>query len=41
MHIFLSPHHDDICFSLGHLAGRGGGDLVNLFTRSQYVAVAI
>jgi len=41
MHIYLSPHHDDICFSLGHLARRCGGDLVNLFTRSRYVAVAM
>jgi len=38
MHIYLSPHHDDICFSLAHFAGRYGGDLVNLFTRSHYVA---
>jgi hypothetical protein len=41
MHIYLSPHHDDICFSLGHLASRRGGELLNLFTRSQYVAVAM
>jgi hypothetical protein len=41
MHIYLSPHHDDICFSLSHLASRSGGDLVNLFTHSHYVAVAL
>jgi hypothetical protein len=38
MHIYLSPHHDDVCFSLAHLAERSGGILINLFTRSQYVA---
>jgi hypothetical protein len=39
MQIYLSPHHDDVCFSIGSLACRLGGDLVNLFTRSCYVAV--
>lgn len=39
MHIYLSPHHDDVCFSIGHIAGRFAGDLVNLFTLSRYVAV--
>lgn len=39
MHIYLSPHHDDVCFSIGCLAGRFGGDLVNLFTLSAYVAI--
>jgi hypothetical protein len=39
MYVYLSPHHDDVCFSIGHLAGRFGGDLVNLFTLSRYVAV--
>lgn len=39
MHIYLSPHRDDVCFSLGHLAGRTGGELVNAFTVSGYVAV--
>lgn len=38
MNIYLSPHHDDICFSLGHLAGRAKGELVNLYTISHYVA---
>ena len=37
MHIYLSPHHDDVCFSLGHLASRQGGEVVNIFTRSDYV----
>ncbi len=41
MHIYLSPHHDDICFSLAHLAGRYRGALVNLYTRSRYVATAL
>ncbi len=36
--IYLSPHHDDIAFSLGGLVARApGGLLVNLFTRSGYV----
>ena len=35
MAIFLSPHHDDICFSLAGLAERTGGDLVNIFTISD------
>lgn len=36
--IYLSPHHDDIAFSLGALvADAPGGMLVNLFTRSGYV----
>jgi len=39
MHVYLSPHNDDVCFSIGHLADRFGGELVNLFTRSRYVAV--
>jgi hypothetical protein len=34
--IFLSPHRDDICFSLGVLAWMTGGVIVNVFTRSQY-----
>jgi len=37
VHIYLSPHFDDVCFSLGNLASRLGGHLVNLFTRSRYV----
>jgi LmbE family N-acetylglucosaminyl deacetylase len=37
--VFLSPHHDDICFSLGALALRlKRGVLIDLFTRSRYVA---
>jgi hypothetical protein len=39
MQVYLSPHHDDVCFSIGCLAGQFGGDLVNLFTLSAYVAV--
>jgi len=41
MHIYLSPHYDDICFSLAHPAGRFHGVLVNLYTRCRYVAAAI
>jgi hypothetical protein len=37
MNIYLSPHHDDVCFSIGNLASRLGGDLLNLFTTSRYV----
>ena len=39
MHLYLSPHHDDVCFSIGNLASRMGGDVLNLFTVSRYVAV--
>ncbi|CAN7542524.1 PIG-L family deacetylase [Devosia sp. LjRoot16] len=39
--IYLSPHHDDIAFSLGaRIAAEPGGRLVNVFTRSGYVAGA-
>ena len=41
MHIYLSPHHDDICFSLAHFASRYRGELVNLYTCSRYVAAAL
>lgn len=37
MNVYLSPHHDDVCFSIGNLASRLGGELVNLFTTSRYV----
>lgn len=37
--VYLSPHYDDIAFSLGAwVAARPGGLLLNLFTRSGYVA---
>ena len=39
MQVYLSPHTDDVCFSIGHLAGRRGGDLVNLFTLSRWAAM--
>lgn len=40
--VFLSPHHDDVCYSLaGTVAAIGGGDLVDLFTRSTYVERAM
>ena len=39
MNVHLSPHVDDVCFSIGRLASRLGGDLVNLFTLSGWVAV--
>jgi hypothetical protein len=41
MQIYLSPHHDDICFSLAHFAGQFRGEMVNLYTRTRYVAAAI
>jgi hypothetical protein len=35
----LSPHYDDICFSLGMTAKTGdGGHLVNIFTQCNYTA---
>jgi hypothetical protein len=34
--IYLSPHHDDACFSLATVARRLGGVLVNVFTISAY-----
>jgi hypothetical protein len=37
--VYLSPHHDDIAFSLGGFAAfRPGGELINVFTRSSYLA---
>lgn len=37
--LFLSPHADDICFSLGDLARRRrAGTLLTIFSRSAYVA---
>lgn len=37
--LFLSPHSDDICFSLGELARRRrAGTLLTVFSRSLYVA---
>lgn len=37
--IYLSPHFDDVCFSLGMTAKmRGGGQLINIFTRSNHMA---
>lgn len=37
--IFLAPHSDDICFSLGHLAQkRHAGALLTVFPISQYCA---
>ena len=41
MHIYLSPHHDDVCFSLGHLACQTGGTLLNAFTISHYTAAPV
>lgn len=41
MAIFLSPHADDICFSLAGLAERTGGTLVSIFTVSNYVAAPL
>jgi hypothetical protein len=40
-HVYLSPHHDDVCFSIGVLAARQGGDLVDVFTQSGYVAADV
>jgi LmbE family N-acetylglucosaminyl deacetylase len=39
--IYLSPHYDDAAYSLGAwIAGHPGGTIVNLFTRSGFVAGA-
>jgi hypothetical protein len=36
--IYLSPHYDDVCFSLGIAAKAGeGGHLINVFTDCNYV----
>jgi hypothetical protein len=38
--VFISPHHDDVCFSLaGMVVTRRGGQLVNVFTQSDYAVV--
>lgn len=40
--VFLSPHHDDICFSIACIAlKQATRTLVNIFTRSEYVAKEI
>jgi LmbE family N-acetylglucosaminyl deacetylase len=39
--VFLSPHRDDVCFSLGSLARITSGTLINLFTRSQYTPTTV
>lgn len=36
--VYLSPHHDDVAFSLGgFVSSHPGGHLVNVFTRSSYL----
>lgn len=36
--LYLSPHVDDVCFSLGnYIAGRGAGLLLNIFTQSSCI----
>src|SRR4051794_35521153 len=39
--VYLSPHQDDICFSLGALGRRLGGILINIFTISGYTEPAL
>ena len=40
--VYLSPHHDDICFSLGAMIATGrSGHLVNLYTRSRSVTARL
>ncbi len=40
--VYLSPHHDDVCFSLGgQIAAGRGGHLVNIFTRSRSVTARL
>jgi hypothetical protein len=37
--IFLSPHRDDACFSLGAcMSGLRNGTLLNIFTKSRFIA---
>jgi len=37
--LFLSPHSDDVCFSLGDLAARrGAGTLLTVYSRSRHIA---
>jgi LmbE family N-acetylglucosaminyl deacetylase len=39
MNIFISPHFDDICFSLsGFLIKNPGGIIVNVFSKTAYMA---
>ena len=36
--IYISPHSDDICYSLGDCISRNpGGYLINIYTRSNYI----
>lgn len=36
--VFISPHYDDICFSIGGIVKQlGRGTLLNLYTRSNYI----
>jgi hypothetical protein len=37
LNLYLSPHYDDICFSLGHCARLQGGCIVNIFTAGDHV----
>lgn len=41
MNIYLSPHCDDVCFSIANLAERYGGLLISIFTRSNFTATDI
>ena len=37
--VYLSPHYDDICFSLGSFVeSHPGGTIINLFTRGDHLA---
>ena len=38
--VFISPHHDDVCFSMAATAlASQGGQLINVFTQSNYLVV--
>jgi len=41
MHIYLSPHNDDVCFSVGLLASRTGGELLSAFTVSSFTSAPL
>lgn len=40
--VFLSPHQDDVCFSLAStVRARQGGQLVNIYTQSEYALAPV
>ena len=40
--VFISPHYDDVCFSLaGMVLVRRGGQMINVYTQSDYAVVPL